>query len=117
MAGGVSLHAVDVAAGVPAAGMRVQLFRLDAGGAHCIAEGTLGPGGALEHPVTGGAGVQAGTHEAHFHLGDWWREREGTQERFFQEVAVFRFEVQDVAPHYHLPVKFTRWGLALFRGA
>ncbi|MFD0667009.1 hydroxyisourate hydrolase [Ramlibacter sp. MAHUQ-53] len=117
MAGGISLHAVDVAAGVPAAGMRVRLLRLEAGSSRCIAEGALGAGGALDHPVTTGAGVEAGTYEAHFHLGDWWREREATQERFFQEVAVFRFEVLDVAQHYHLPVKFTRWGLALFRGA
>ena len=117
MAGGISLHAVDVATGVPAAGMRVQLFRLGNGAPLCIAEGTLGANGALTHAVTTGAGIEPGTHEAHFHLGDWWRQREGTQERFFQEVAVFRFELSDVAQHYHLPIKFTRWGLALFRGA
>ncbi len=121
MAGGISLHAVDVADGLPAAGLRVALFRLDAAGPLCLAEGLLGPGGALDHPVTGGAGVEPGTHEAHFHLGDWWRARgmapEGGAGRFFQEVAVFRFELADPQQHYHLPLKFTRWGLALFRGA
>lgn len=117
MAGGISLHAVDVAAGVPAQGLRAQLWRLEAGGAVCIADGLLGPPGTLDHPVTRGEGVRAGTYEAHFHLGDWWRAREGTDARFFQEVAVFRFEIQDAAPHFHLPLKFTRWGFALFRGA
>lgn len=116
-AGGISLHAVDVADGVPAQGLRVQVFRLDATGPACIAEGVLGASGALEHPVTGGAGVAPGTHEAHFHLGDWWRAREGGDAAHFQEVAVFRFTVTDAAPHYHLPIKFTKWGLALFRGA
>jgi 5-hydroxyisourate hydrolase-like protein (transthyretin family) len=33
------------------------------------------------------------------------------------DVAVFRFEVLDPAHHVHLPLKFTRWGLALFRGS
>jgi 5-hydroxyisourate hydrolase len=33
------------------------------------------------------------------------------------ETAVFRFEVTDLDQHYHLPIKFTRWGYALFRGA
>jgi 5-hydroxyisourate hydrolase len=116
-AGGISLHAVDVAAGVPAQGLRVQVFRLDASGPVCIAEGVLGASGALEHPVVGGAGVVPGPHEARFHLGDWWRAREGGDATYFQEVAVFRFMVTDPGPHCHLPIKFTKWGLALFRGA
>ena len=116
-AGGISLHAVDVAIGAPAQGMRVQVFRLDAGAPSCIADGVLGASGALEHPIVGGAGVAPGTHEAHFHLGDWRRAREGGDATYFQEVAVFRFTVNDAGPHYHLPIKFTKWGLALFRGA
>jgi 5-hydroxyisourate hydrolase len=117
MAGGISLHAVDVAEGVPAQGLRVEVFRVEAGGAVRIAEGRLGAGGALEHPVTGGAGVQAGVHEAHFHLGEWWRERGAATGAQFQETAVFRFGVADTAQHCHLPLKFTRWGFALFRGS
>ena len=117
MAGGISLHAVDVAAGVPAAGMRVQVFRLTEEAPACVADGLLGTAGALDDPVTTGEGVVPGTYEAHFHLGDWWRARDASAERFFQEVAVFRFELDDVAAHYHLPIKFTRWGFALFRGA
>ena len=117
MAAGISVHAVDVAAGIPAQGLRVRLLRIDAQGGACIAEGELDAHGALGHPVTRGDGVRAGTHEVHLHVGDWWRAREGIDERFFQEVVVFRFEVLDVEEHYHLPIKFTRWGLALFRGA
>lgn len=117
MAGGISLHAVDVASGVPAAGLRVQIFRLESGQSHCIADTTLGEAGALQHPVVSGAGVQLGTHEALFHLGDWWRARSGSTERCFQEVAAFRFEVLNLSEHYHLPIKFTPWGFALFRGA
>lgn len=116
-AGGISLHAVDVATGTPAQGMRVELARLDGDAPTRIAAGVLGAGGALDHPDTRGPAVVPGTYEARFHLGDWWRAREGTDERFFQEVAVFRFELADVTPHVHLPIKFTRWGFALFRGA
>jgi 5-hydroxyisourate hydrolase-like protein (transthyretin family) len=35
----------------------------------------------------------------------------------FIYVAVLRFEVMDATEHVHLPLKFTRWELALFRGA
>ena len=117
MAGGISLHAVDVAGGVPAAGMRVEIFALQGSQPRSIAAGVLGANGALDHPVVSGSGVTAGAHEAHFHLGDWWRERGATQTAFFQEIAVFRFNVVNLQEHYHLPLKFTAWGFALFRGA
>jgi 5-hydroxyisourate hydrolase len=116
--GGISVHAVDVASGLPARGMRVELVRMHAPDqTFRVAEGTLTASGAWDHPVTRGEGVLVGTHEARFHVGEWLRGVHGTQERFFQEVAVFRFEVLDPAQHYHLPIKFTPWGFALFRGA
>lgn len=117
MARGISLHAVDVASGAPAAGMQVRIYRLEADTRELIAQGRLLAHGVLDHPVTQGEGVIAGTHEAHFDVGDWLRAREGNAQQRFQEVAVFRFEVLDVEQHYHLPLKFTAWGLALFRGA
>lgn len=116
--GGISLHAVDVAAGVPAHGLHAELFALDAAGARLLAEGPLGPGGALDHPVARGeVPVAAGPHEARFHVGDWLRQREPGLGRVFMDVAVMRFEVLDATEHVHLPLKFTRWGLALFRGS
>lgn len=117
MAGGISLHAVDVAHGVPAAGMRVQIFRRDGDTLRALADAVLESGGQLSHPIVSGAGVEPGTHEAWFHLGEWWRSREQSSTHHFQEVAVFRFEVLSLTEHYHLPIKFTPWGFALFRGA
>ena len=102
---------------MPVQGLHVRVLRLDAAGAVCIAEGTLSAQGTLDHPVVRGEGVQAGTHEVHFLVGDWWRQRQSPAQRFFQEVMVFRFEVADTQPHFDLPIKFTPWGFALFRGA
>ena len=118
MSGGISLHAVDVASGQPAQGMVVELLALRPEGAALLAQGTLGAGGALDHALARGeVPVAAGPHEARFHVGDWLRSREPGLGRVFLEVAVLRFEVLDPAEHVHLPLKFTRWGLALFRGS
>jgi 5-hydroxyisourate hydrolase len=120
MAGGISLHAVDVASGRPAVGMQVEIVALRPAewpSEAPIAEAALGAGGALDHPVVRGEGVRAGTHEARFHVGEWLRAQGLAQGPVFMEIAVFRFEVLDVAEHVHLPLKFTRWGVALFRGA
>jgi 5-hydroxyisourate hydrolase len=118
MTGGISLHAVDVASGRPAAGMRVDLLALVDGAEQLLASGRLASSGALDHPMARGElPVSAGTHEARFHVGDWMRSQDPSLGRIFMEVAVLRFEVLDPAEHVHLPLKFTRWGLALFRGS
>jgi 5-hydroxyisourate hydrolase len=116
MAGGISLHAVDVASGRPAEGMAVELHALQPV-ARLIARGNLGSGGALQHAVVQGQDVEIGTHEAHFFVGDWMRAQGLATGPIFMEVAVFRFQVRDLKEHYHLPLKFTAWGFALFRGS
>ncbi len=116
--GGISLHAVDVASGTPAAGMVVELVALEAGGERLLTRGTLGANGALDDALARGqVPVAAGPHEARFFVGDWLRSREPGLGRVFMDTAVLRFEVLDAAQHVHLPLKFTRWGLALFRGS
>jgi 5-hydroxyisourate hydrolase len=116
MAGGISVHGVDVAQGVPAEGLAVEIFALSPE-RRLLARGALGPDGLLDHPVAAGEGVAAGTYEVLFHLGDWMRARRYPEAQLrFLDVVPFRFQVADPAEHYHLPLKFTPWGLALFRG-
>ena len=116
MAGGISLHAVDVARGVPAEGMFVELWALEPQ-RRLVAEGALGPNGQLDHPSVRGEGVAAGLHEALFYVGDYLRAHGGADASPFLDVLPFRFRVHDVAQHVHLPLKFTAWGCALFRGS
>jgi len=107
-----------VASGQPARGMVAEVVALGTDGVRLLAQGLLGASGALDHPLARGElPVSVGPHEARFYVGDWLRSRDTSLGRVFMEVAVFRFEVLDPAHHVHLPLKFTRWGLALFRGS
>jgi 5-hydroxyisourate hydrolase len=118
MVGGISLHAVDVASGQPATGMAVEVVSLGVAGEQRVAQGRLGPTGALDHALARGElPIGVGSYEARFSVGDWLRASDPSLGRVFMELAVFRFEVLDPAQHVHLPLKFTRWGLALFRGS
>ena len=114
-AGGISLHAVDVARGVTAAGMRVEIFALTPN-RRLIAAGRIGADGTLDHPVVRGESVVAGAHEVVFHLGDYLAGTGWTGRRFLDRVP-FEFVIDRVEEHYHLPIKFTAFGFALFRGA
>ena len=115
-AGGISIHAVDIARGVPAGGLAVRLWRID-GTRREIAAGTCSDGGMLLHPVAGGAGVERGLYEVEFDVAAYYRANSVTvPDPAFLEVAVFRFGIDRVAEHFHLPFKFTPWGFSLFRG-
>jgi 5-hydroxyisourate hydrolase len=116
MAGGISVHAVDVARGRVAEGLRIRIERLSPEGRIAIAEGRIGPSGTLDHPVTRGAGVQPGEHEVLFHLGAFHAET-GAAAPPFLDVVPFRFRVVDASEHIHLPIKFTPFGYSLYRGA
>ncbi|WP_262047670.1 hydroxyisourate hydrolase [Bradyrhizobium sp. Bra78] len=111
MAGGISIHAVDVASGRPAQGLRVEIWRIDPDSSR-VADGRLGANGVLDHPIVQGAGVTAGEYEVLFHLGEFFGDGDG-----FLTVTPFRFRIKHVDGHFHLPLKFTRWGYSLFRGA
>ena len=77
-------------------------------------KGRLGSNGQLDHPIAGGSGIEAGEYEVRFHLGEFFASGAGAS---FLTVAPFRFRIEDVDEHFHLPMKFTRWGYSLFRGA
>ena len=114
MSGGVSIHAVDVASGLPPAGMRVELHRL-APEPGPVTAGTIGPDGAwLPEDRSVGRDLPAGLYEAVFHIGAWFAGR-GTAS--FLDTVPFRFRIAAADRHCHLPIKFTPWGYSLFRGA
>jgi 5-hydroxyisourate hydrolase len=116
-AGGISVHAVDVARGRVAEGLQVSILRLAPDGTRVpIAEGRIGPDGMLDHPVARGAGVEAGEHEVLLQIGAF-HAATGVTAPPFLDVVPFRFRVFDVAQHYHLPIKFTPFGYSLYRGA
>jgi 5-hydroxyisourate hydrolase len=113
---GLSVHAVDVTRGVPAGGMRIEVFAL-APVRRLIAEGRLSASGVLDHAIAGER-LQPGTYEVVFHAGAFFRDAGVAQAEppFLGEVP-FRFAIADPEQHYHLPMKITPWGFSLYRGS
>ena len=107
---GLSIHAVDAATGRPAEGLRVRVLTVGARGA-VIAEGEIGADGTLAHPIVR-TRLVAGLYEVAFDIGDFL----GEAGDGFLDMASIRFRITDPASHCHLPLKFTAFGIALFRG-
>ena len=113
---GLSVHVVDVTRGVPAVGMRVEVFVLGPRRAK-IADGLLSKSGAFDHPITT-TRLATATYEVVFHAGEFFAGQGVAQSTppFLGEVP-FRFSIADAEQHYHLPMKITPWGFSLYRGS
>ncbi len=122
---GLSVHVVDIANGVVARGMQVEVWRRtataqdDAGPAwQPLVTGTVADNGV----VSGLAGQEAmfvlGEYEVRLHVADYYRAI-GTvlADPPFMAVQLFRFGLADTSQHIHLPAKLTPHGLSCFRGA
>jgi 5-hydroxyisourate hydrolase len=111
---GISIHVVDVSRGVVAAGMQVELCRMDG---TLVASGVTNAKGLLEHPglVTT---FEPGNYEAVFHVADYYRRQEDVPlpNVPFLDVVHYRFGIAEPQQHYHLPFKCTPWGYSCFRG-
>lgn len=115
-AGGISVHAVDISRGIPAAGLSVRLWRHGQERME-IASGLCSASGLLQHHIADGIGVERGMYEIEFGVGDYYRSTGvALPDPSFVETAVFRFGIDRVGEHFHLPFKFTPWGFSLFRG-
>lgn len=115
---GISIHVVDVARGLPARGLVVDVYRLDGDRAARIGGGPVGDSGNIDDAaLAAGRDVGAGTYEARLAAGPWFRASGVTaDDPCFLETVVFRFVVNEPAEHYHLPIKLTPWGLSVWRG-
>ena len=111
----ISVHVVDIANGVVARGMRVQIVSLE--DESTVLEGTVGNNGLVEDRENPDH-IPPGSYELRLHVAQYYRDRGTTLPGPpFMDVQVFRFGLSDETQHYHLPVKLSPWGMSLFRGA
>lgn len=120
----VSIHVVDVANGVVATGMKVEILRHEAGERGKpdqwlpMFSGKVGRNGVVDGIEGQPQAFDLGIYEMRLHVGDYYRGRGlALPEPAFMDVQCFRFGLSDPNQHYHLPVKLTPWGLSCFRGA
>lgn len=117
--GRLTTHVLDTAAGVPAAGMRVELLRRDGGAAASpLAAFTTNAEGRCPAALLEGDALRAGRYELHFHVADYFRARGvSLPEPPFLDVVVLGFGVADPAQHYHVPLLASPWSYSTYRGS
>jgi 5-hydroxyisourate hydrolase len=117
--GRLSTHVLDVAAGRPAAGLRVELFARD-GEDTCrrLVSTRTNADGRTDAPLLTGGDFRTGAYELVFHVGEYFA-RGGTQladPPFLDEVPV-RFQIAEADGHYHVPLLVSPWSYSTYRGS
>lgn len=107
----LSTHVLDVARGVPAAGLAVTLVHTVGAMRIDLATGTTDDDGRIASPF--GGELQAGEYELLFKAGAYFKAT-GTP-AFYAEIPV-RFVVSE-ARHYHVPLLLGPWSYTTYRGS
>ena len=117
--GQLTTHVLDTTNGRPAAGMRVRLYALAAGGAPALLKDlTLNHDGRADAPLLDGATMRTGRYRLEFDVAAYFRSC-GAElpEPPFLDTVPLDFGLADTAAHYHVPLLASPWSYATYRGS
>ncbi len=116
--GYLTTHVLDTARGVPAAGLRIELFALDGGSRKLIGGFETNADGRTDAPVLPAEAFATGEYELVFHAGAYIAQSGATlAEGVFLDTVPIRFTIADPGAHYHVPLLLSPYGYATYRGS
>ena len=110
MAGYLTTHVLDTAKGTPAAGMKIELYRLEGDTRQHLKTLTTNDDGRTDEQILPEAEFASGSYELVFHAGDYLGKRD------FLDVIPLRFAMTE-ASHYHVPLLLSPYGYSTYRGS
>ncbi len=117
MTGSLTTHVLDTAAGRPAAGLRIELYRLDGDERVHIRTAVTNSDGRVDGQMLTAGEFRRGTYEILFHAGEYHARAGGrSAEHPFLDVVPVRFGM-DEQQHYHVPLLLSPFGYSTYRGS
>jgi 5-hydroxyisourate hydrolase len=121
--GKLTTHVLNVAAGIPAAGMRIELHRVATTARAIadqppIAEAQTNSDGRCATPLLEGAAFRIGRYTLTFHVAAYFRAlgHELPEPPFLDEVVI-AFGIADPHRDYHVPLLVSPWSYSTYRGS
>jgi len=118
MAGFLTTHVLDTARGLPAAGLKIDLYAISGEARTFLASLVTNDDGRADNPILPKETFAIGTYELVFHAGDYL-DGLGAQasEPKFLDVIPIRFGINDADSHYHVPLLLSPYGYSTYRGS
>ena len=117
MPGRLTTHVLDTAHGRPAAGLRIELYRIDGNDRVLLASTETNGDGRTDSPLLPYEEFRTGTYEIIFHAGDYIaRSADDIVRPIFLDKVPVRFGMSD-NEHYHVPLLLSPFGYSTYRGS
>ncbi len=114
----LTTHVLDVSAGIPAAGMRIELRDMLASPPRVLTEVRTNADGRCASPLLEGSSMRAGRYALTFHVAEYFRSRGiALPEPPFLDEVVVQFGIADAAQGYHVPLLVSPWSYSTYRGS
>ncbi|WP_426332852.1 hydroxyisourate hydrolase [Paenibacillus silvae] len=120
--GRITTHVLDTSRGVPAAGIRIELYFIERTGAEAssikVTEMLTNADGRLDQPMLADGKLQTGEYELLFHVHAYFAQSNRNDPPSCLWTAVpIRFAVSDATSHYHIPLLIAPGGYSTYRGS
>lgn len=114
MTGFLTTHVLDTASGLPAAGMQVDLYRLEGDQRTHIVGMQTNDDGRTDSPILPAGDFAVGRYELVFQAGVYFAREEEIS--FLDEIPL-RFGINDPTSHYHVPLLVSPFSFSTYRGS
>ncbi|MGA2779152.1 MAG: hydroxyisourate hydrolase [Steroidobacteraceae bacterium] len=115
--GQLTTHVLDTSAGIPAAGVRIEVLALDATAPRLLLSVSTGKDGRCAAPLLAGAAFLAGRYSLTFYVAEYFRSRgQILPVPAFLEDAVINIGIAHPDEHYHVPLLISPWSYSVYRG-
>jgi 5-hydroxyisourate hydrolase len=116
--GKLTTHVLNIASGIPAAGMRIDLHRREAGTATLMTSTQTNSDGRCPAPLLEGAAPHIGRYSLTFHVAAYFRSiGVALNDPPFLDEVVIDFGIADPAQNHHVPLLVSPWSYSTYRGS
>lgn len=117
MTGYLTTHVLDTARGVPAAGLKIELFRIEDDIRKHLKTVVTNNDGRTDAHILPTEQFETGSYELVFYAGDYLNtSRTLATDAHFLDVIPIRFTMSE-ASHYHVPLLLSPFGYSTYRGS
>lgn len=117
MAGYLTTHVLDTARGLPAEGLKIDLYRIEGASRAHLRSLVTNDDGRTDEQILPEAEFATGVYELVFHAGAYLDATGAAPEApRFLDVIPLRFGMSE-ASHYHVPLLLSPFGYSTYRGS
>jgi 5-hydroxyisourate hydrolase len=116
--GKLTTHVLNIASGIPAAGMRIELYRREASSSMLLGTSQTNTDGRCPAPLLDGASLKTGRYALTFYVADYFRSLGmALGDPPFLDQVVVDFGIADPAQNHHVPLLVSPWSYSTYRGS